>query len=168
VQALYAAAGLSLDADLATLKKAQRISADPAALTYLTDNIIFDGKITVPVLSVHTTGDGLVPVEDEKAYSTVVHEAGDGTLSRELFVHRAGHCEFTPAETITAFQALAARLKTGRWPNLDNSQLNVLATGLGTAYNVLYLNGSDVETPPQFLTYQPLQFLRVYDAFTHQ
>jgi hypothetical protein len=44
--------------------------------------------------------------------------------------------------------------------------MNVLATGLGTAYNVLYLNGSDVETPPQFLTYQPLQFLRVYDAFT--
>jgi hypothetical protein len=25
-----------------------------------------------------------------------------------------------------------------------------------------------VDTPPQFLTYQPLQFLRVYDAFTHQ
>jgi pimeloyl-ACP methyl ester carboxylesterase len=168
VQALYAAAGLSLDADLATLKKAQRISADPAALTYLTDNIIFDGKITVPVLSVHTTGDGLVPVEDEKAYSTVVHEAGENSLSRELFVHRAGHCEFTPAETITAFQTLAARLKTGKWPNLASSQLNVLATGLGTAYNVLYLNGSDVETPPQFLTYQPLQFLRVYDAFTHQ
>jgi len=59
-------------------------------------------------------------------------------------------------------------LKTGKWPNLASSQLNVLATGLGTAYNVLYLNGSNVETPPQFLTYQPLQFLRVYDAFTHQ
>ncbi len=51
VQALYAAAGLSLDADLATLKAAARISANPSSLTYLTDNIIYNGQITVPVLT---------------------------------------------------------------------------------------------------------------------
>jgi pimeloyl-ACP methyl ester carboxylesterase len=167
VQALYAAAGLRLTADLATLNKAARITADPGALTYLTDNIIFNGQITVPVLTVHTTGDGLVPVEDEKGYATAVHEAGNSPLLREAFVHRAGHCEFTPAETITAFQNLELRIKTGKWQNLSSSQLNVEATSLGSAYNVLYLNGSNVPTPPQFLTYKPLQFLRVYDAFTH-
>jgi pimeloyl-ACP methyl ester carboxylesterase len=166
VQALYAAAGLNLEADLIKLSTTQRIAADPGALTYLSDNIIFNGQITVPVLTMHTTGDGLVPVEDEKAYATVVHEAGDNALLKEIFVHRAGHCEFTPAETITAFETLASRLRTGKWKDLEYWQLNSEAVELGAAYNVLDINGNEVHTQPQFLSYQPLQFLRVYDAFT--
>ena len=31
-------------------------------------------------------------------------------MLRETFMHRAGHCEFTPAETITALQKLDLRL----------------------------------------------------------
>jgi pimeloyl-ACP methyl ester carboxylesterase len=166
VQALYAAAGLSLSADLAMLKKAARISADPGALAYLTDNIIFDGQIGVPVLSMHTTGDGLVPVEDERAYSTVVREAGDSTLAKETFIHRAGHCEFTSAETIVAFQNLQERVNTGKWQGLSSTELNMEADALGDFYNVLDVNGTFVVTAPEFLTYSPLQFLRTYDAFT--
>src|SRR5271165_3155478 len=79
VVALYQAAGLNLDGDLATLNATTRIAADPGALTYLTNNIIFNGQLSVPVLTLHTTGDGLVPVEVEKAYSTVVREAGNKT-----------------------------------------------------------------------------------------
>lgn len=166
VQALYAAAGLNLSADLAQLNNAARIAADPAALTYLADNIIFDGKITVPVLSMHTVGDGLVPVQDEKAYSTVVHEAGDSALSRATFINRAGHCEFTSAEIITVFQNLQQRINSGKWQNLTSSQLNVEAAGLGAMYNVIDINGTYVPAASEFLTYNPLQFLRVYDAFT--
>ncbi len=166
VQALYTAAGLSLDADLETLKKAARISANPASLTYLTDNIIFDGKITVPVLTLHTTGDGLVSVQNEKAYSTVVGKAKDTAELKETFVHRAGHCEFTPAETITAMKTLELRLTSGKWQDLGISQLNNEATALGSTYNVLSVNGKLVATPPAFETYTPLQFLRLYDAFT--
>ncbi len=157
VQALYAAAGLSLDADLATLKNAARIAADPAALTYLTNNIIYNGQLTIPVLTMHTTGDGLVPVENEKAYKTVVHEANDSLFLRETFVHRAGHCSFTPAETITAFETLNLRLTTGSWKNLLPSILNSEAAALGSQYNVV---------PPAFVPFTPLQFLRLFDAFT--
>jgi pimeloyl-ACP methyl ester carboxylesterase len=167
VQALYTAAGLNLEADLTTLKNAPRIAADPGALTYLSNNIIYNGQLTVPVLTLHTTGDGLVPVEDEKAYSTVVHEAGDSALLKEAFVHRAGHCEFTPAETITALQTLELRLTTGKWKDLTFSDLNHEANVLGSAYNVLDINGTLVATPPEFLQFTPLQFLRIYDAFTH-
>lgn len=49
VRALYAAAGLSLEADLATLKNAKRITADPGALAYLSDNIIYNGQLPFPV-----------------------------------------------------------------------------------------------------------------------
>ena len=97
VRALYQAAGLSLRADLSTLDSAPRISADPAAVAYLNQNIVFNGQLAVPVLTMHTTGDGLVVPENEQAYRDVVAEAGDSSMLRQIFVHRAGHCAFTPA-----------------------------------------------------------------------
>jgi pimeloyl-ACP methyl ester carboxylesterase len=166
VQALYAAAGLSLDADLATLKTAQRITADPGALTYLSDNIIYNGQITIPVLTMHTTGDGLVTVENERAYKTVVAEAHDNSLLRETFVHRAGHCAFSPAETITAMQTLQLRMATGKWRNLSVTDLNNEAAALGPTFNVIDDNGQVVAAAPAFLKYRPSQFLRLFDAFT--
>jgi hypothetical protein len=54
-----------------------------------------------------------VPVQDEQAYASVVQAAGHGSLLRALFVHRANHCSFTAAETITAFQTLVQRLDSG-------------------------------------------------------
>ena len=51
VHALYEEAGLDLDADLDTLNNATRIAADPAAVDYLSENIIFNGQISVPVLT---------------------------------------------------------------------------------------------------------------------
>jgi len=166
VRALYAAAGLSLEADLATLKKAKRITADPGALAYLSDNIIYNGQLPFPVLTLHTTGDGLVPVENESAYRRVVDEAHDSAMLRQTFVHRAGHCAFTPAETITALQTLDLRLTTGEWKDLTVPDLNNDADLLGSGYNV-YINGSSlVPTPPAFLKFAPLPFLRIYDAFT--
>jgi len=167
VQALYSAAGLSLKEDLATLNNAARISADPGALTYLTNNITYNGQLAVPVLTLHTVGDGLVQVEGEQAYGAVVKEAGDSGMLKQAFINRAGHCEFTPAETITALQNLETRVTMGKWPSLTPAKLNSEATGLGSAYNFLYINNNVVYTAPAFLSYMPLQFLRPYDAFTH-
>jgi pimeloyl-ACP methyl ester carboxylesterase len=166
VRALYAAAGLSLEADLATLKNAKRITADPGALAYLSDNIIYNGQLPFPVLTLHTTGDGLVPVENERAYRRVVVEAHDGPMLRQTFVHRAGHCEFTPAETITALQTLDLRLTTGKWRDLTAPDLNNDAALLGSGLNVLEVGGSLLPTPPAFLKFEPLPFLRIFDAFT--
>ena len=88
-------------------------------------------------------------------------------MLKQAFINRAGHCEFTPAETITALQNLETRVTTGKWPSLTPAKLNSEATGLGSAYNFLYINNNVVYTAPAFLSYMPLQFLRPYDAFTH-
>jgi hypothetical protein len=82
VVALYHAAGLSLTRDLQTLNHASLISAKPSAVSYLARNIAFDGQLPVPVLTMHTTGDGLVVPENEQAYQQVVDRAGDGRLLR--------------------------------------------------------------------------------------
>jgi len=164
VQALYQKAGLSLDSDLQALKDAARIKAKQSALNYFEQNIIFNGKLPIPVLTLHTKGDGLVVVEDETAYKDVVGEEHDGTLLRQLFVHRAGHCEFTPAETVVAFGALISRLETGTWPALGAGTLNKAAEALGSSFNVLSVNGKNVHVAPAYFKFQPAVFLRPFDG----
>jgi hypothetical protein len=155
VRALYKEAGLSLDADLDALNDAARVTANPASIEYLEQNIIFNGDLDMPVLTLHTTGDGLVSNQNESAYKDVVGEEGDSRLLRQTFVHRAGHCTFTPAETVTALGNLIQRLDTGRWPDLDPSTLNAEAAALGPL-NV---------AAPAFLHFNPAPFLRPFDAF---
>jgi len=160
VKALYADAGLNLDADLATLNSATRISADPNAVTYLTQNIVFNGDLgDRPVLTIHTTGDGLVVNQDEQAYRRVVQDAKDSQLLRQAFVHRAGHCTFTPAETISALQALVQRIDTGKWAgSTDPDALNAGAAALGSPYNTV---------GPAYIPFEPTPFERPYDLGSH-
>jgi len=166
VHALYKAAGLSLASDLDRLNSAPRISADAAAVRYLADNIAFNGQLAVPVLTMHTTGDGLVVPENEQAYRQVVATAGGAGLLRQIFVHRAGHCTFTPAETITAARDLLRRLGTGRWDlrSTDPAALNAAAAALGPAYNIFGSASQPVATPPAFLHYWAPLYLRPFDA----
>jgi pimeloyl-ACP methyl ester carboxylesterase len=167
VRALYQQAGLDLDADLKTLNDAARISADPQAVHYLENNIIFDGEIHIPVLTLHTKGDGLVVVQNESAYKRVVDAAGNGEFLRRTFVSRAGHCAFTPAETIAAVETLISRLDTGRWHDVDAADLNASATGLGPTFNVyLTAQGAVVPTPPAYIEFEPSPYLRPFDQLT--
>jgi pimeloyl-ACP methyl ester carboxylesterase len=163
VVALYKAAGLSLTKDLLTLNSAHRISAKPSAVAYLAKYISFNGEISIPVLSMHTTGDGLVVPENEQAYRSVVDRAGNGNLLRQIFVSRAGHCTFTPAETITAVQTLLNRLSTGHWNVPRPAGLNTEAASLGPQLNVFTSGGSLVATPPAFTSYTPPRYLRPFD-----
>jgi pimeloyl-ACP methyl ester carboxylesterase len=156
VIALYHAAGLSLAKDLRTLNSAPRISAEPSAVAYLAKYIAFTGDISVPVLTMHTTGDGLVVPENEQAYRTVVDRAGNGDLLRQIFVARAGHCTFTPAETITALNVLLNRLDTGHWNVPDPAGLNAEAAALGSL-NV---------AAPAFTRFRPTQYLRPFDLLS--
>ena len=155
VVALYRGAGLDLNADLRTLNAGATIRPDPAAVAYLDRNFSFDGRIAVPVLSMHTTGDGLVVPQDETAYADVVRRAGNPNLLRQVFVHRAGHCAFTPAETVAALEALISRINTGHWASVTNPDtLNASATALGTL-NV---------APASFISFEPARFLRLFDS----
>jgi pimeloyl-ACP methyl ester carboxylesterase len=163
VVALYKAAGLSLTKDLQTLNSAPRISAKPSAVAYLAKNIAFNGDISIPVLSMHTTGDGLVVPENEQAYKSVVDRDGNGNLLRQIFVNRAGHCAFTPAETITAAQTLLNRLSTGHWNVPSPAGLNAEAAALDPQLNIFVSGKTIVPTAPAFISYTPARYLRPFD-----
>jgi len=165
VKALYEQAGLDLDADLKMLNETARIHVDHEATEYLERNIIYNGEIHIPVLTLHTTGDGLVVVQNESAYSQVVREEGNAEFLRRTFVSRAGHCAFTPAETIAALQTLLSRLETGKWPRVDATELNAAAAALGPNFNI-FGNGQGGVVPvaPAFVDFRPDRYLRPFDA----
>ena len=165
VVALYQAAGLSLAKDLLTLNGAPRVKANPNAEAYLIKNISFNGSISVPVLTMHTTGDGLVVPENEQAYRSAVDRAGRANLLRQVFVHRAGHCAFTPAETVTAVQTLENRLATGQWHVPSPAAMNTQAAALGPQLNIFSSGGAVVSTPPAFIRYSPAAYLRPFNLF---
>lgn len=165
VKALYRKAGLNLEHDLDMLNQAARIAADPNAVDYLEQNIIFNGDIDFPVLSMHTSGDGLVSNQNENAYRDVVGEAGNQRFLRQIFVHRAGHCSFSPAETITALGALLQRLDTGLWPTLQPGALNAEASVLGPLNITQNAAGQIVPAGPSFFRFHPAQFERPFDTF---
>ena len=153
---LYKQAGLNLNTDLAALNAGPRIQAKPSAVNYVSKYIVFNGNLNIPVLTLHTTGDGLVVNQQEQAYRSVVSSEGNASLLRQLFIHRAGHCTFTPAEMVTAFGALVNRINTGNWDHtLQTAVLNQEAASLGATLNPV---------PPAFLDYKPAMFLRPYDV----
>jgi pimeloyl-ACP methyl ester carboxylesterase len=149
VQALYAAAGLDLEEEIETLNDTTRVAAEPHAVAYVSKYINFNGEIDQPVLTMHTTGDGLVEPTAEQAYGSVVRSADNGALLRQVYVHRAGHCTFTPAETIGAFQTLKHRLDTGHWGDTQATAMNIVAAGLGIG-------------PASFIDFTPTRFLRPF------
>lgn len=162
VEALYQQAGLSLKQDLHALNAAPRIRPDFNAVGYLGRYITFDGDLDIPVLSMHTTGDGLVVNQNEQTYASVVRAAGDNRQLRQVFVNRAGHCTFTPAENLVVLQTLIRRLDTGRWDDTTNpALLNQEAAALGPSLNVLLVQGLPPQAPA-FLPYKPAPFLRPF------
>ena len=138
VRALYRTAGLDLEQDLATLEAAPRIAANPAAVDYLTDNIVFNGDLgDVPVLTMHTKGDGLVVNQDEQAYASIVE---DRALLR----------------TVAAFNALVHRIDTGAWSGVSPARLNAAAAAL-KPLNVAF-------SGPSFIPFRPTVFLRPFST----
>jgi hypothetical protein len=105
-------------------------------------------------------------VQNESAYKRVVDEAGNEEFLRREFVSRAGHCAFTPAETIVSVERLIARLDTGEWRELEADDLNNAAASLGPGFNIFPTMNGIVPVPPAFIEFRPARYLRPFDALT--
>ena len=117
VEALYAKAGLSLEADLQTLAAAPRISANPAALAVAEKTMTYSGNIKDPVMVVDNMWD---PVDSEaykQAYINTVNKAGNGHLVRGAWVKAAGHGGQSNLERIAGYVKLVERLDKGEVGN---------------------------------------------------
>ncbi|GAA4946822.1 hypothetical protein [Actinoplanes utahensis] len=131
VRARYRDAGLDLAADLRTLTRDADITADRGAVVTLARTSMPTGRLGVPELTIHTTVDQLVPVEQENWYGKLVRRAGSGGLLRQAYVDATGHCAFRPGESIAALHALERRIDTGRWDAVSPEALNTASAALG-------------------------------------
>ena len=97
----------------------QKIESDDGAREYVTRFADFSGRIFKPVITMHTTEDGLVPVNHEGAYYETVANAGHESLLLQVFVEAVGHCTFTPEEWVKTIEAMDQWLDTGVKPDND-------------------------------------------------
>jgi pimeloyl-ACP methyl ester carboxylesterase len=165
IKALYAAAGLSLDGDIARLQRAPRIAADQAALAYLARFLSFTGGLRVPAITMHTVADESTPAELEEEYRAKVRSAGRADSLRQLFVNRGGHCNFTTAEIAVALRVLLARINTGKWGVADNlSALNSITSQLDPRYwapiRVQLVGAPAPRAYPSFVSFDCIGLLR--------
>jgi pimeloyl-ACP methyl ester carboxylesterase len=95
-----------------------RLAADPAARNAGrgAGYAVPTGKIQVPVLSMHTTGDAFVPIVLQVSYRKIVDAAGRGDLLVQRAVRRPGHCDFSQAEVMEGFNDLVSWVKEGVKP----------------------------------------------------
>jgi pimeloyl-ACP methyl ester carboxylesterase len=85
-----------------------RVAADPSARTGL-DAFETSGTLSIPVSTLYTSRDPIVPISQEARYAVKVDAQGaTGFLSQQA-PDRYGHCTFTGAEVLQAFGSVTAR-----------------------------------------------------------
>jgi len=94
----------------------QRFQSTPDAANYLKNNYTPTGRLKIPVVTLHTTRDPVVPIWHEDLYRALADKAGSGNLLVQTSVDAYGHCNFTDAETFAAFAKLVMWVETGVKP----------------------------------------------------
>jgi pimeloyl-ACP methyl ester carboxylesterase len=89
---------------------------DEALQVYVADNET-SGQVRIPLLTMHTTGDGQVPIEEARILRRRVDRAGRGDLLVQRAYRDPGHCGFTTVEQVASFEALVAWVRSGRRPS---------------------------------------------------
>jgi hypothetical protein len=84
-------------------QKVQRYTASPAALATVAANYETSGRLKMPIITLHTTGDPVIPYWHETLYT--LKTLADGTFSHRLNlpVNAYGHCAFTEGQVFTTF-----------------------------------------------------------------
>jgi pimeloyl-ACP methyl ester carboxylesterase len=95
--------------DVALNAGVARFTADPAAVAAMSE-FETSGNLQVPVATIHTTGDPIVPFEQQPLYAAKVAAAGATSRLTQTTVERYGHCNFEASELLGAFSSLVDRI----------------------------------------------------------
>lgn len=100
-----------------------RVMADPNANPPQPDGLRWiprvNGEFSVPVVSIHGLGDLYVPFLNEQVYRERAEANGNDGMLVQRAIRSAPHCDFTGAEFVSAFQAMADWEQNGTKPEGD-------------------------------------------------
>ena len=101
-----------------------RVAADQGANPRLPGSVrwlpVVEGRVKVPVLTMHTLGDFYVPFKHEQNYRRAVEGQGNGRWLAQRAVRAPGHCDFVKAELAEGFRDLMTWEQTGQKPAGDD------------------------------------------------
>jgi pimeloyl-ACP methyl ester carboxylesterase len=119
-----------------------RFKADPERAKAFMEGNEVTGDLQMPMITLHTTGDWQVPIDQEQILRRKVDAAGKGDQLVQRIVQDAGHCHFTEGEWERSFEDLVNWVEKGIKPDGDNVLVDdlthagerfTLAPRLGTA-----------------------------------
>jgi pimeloyl-ACP methyl ester carboxylesterase len=95
--------------DFALNRGVARFRADRAALTEINNYYQTSGKLKSPLVTLHTTGDPIVPYWHETLYTLKTALKGSLLKRINIPIVRYGHCNFKSSEALAAFAILVLR-----------------------------------------------------------
>lgn len=113
---LYTGTSSDTRTDYALNDGVHRYVADFKARAYLLSHYSPSGRLTRPMLAVHTIYDPLIPATSLSLYDAQVAEAGYSQNFVQQYVDREGHCTFTGDEVGRAFDELLHWVHNGVVP----------------------------------------------------
>jgi hypothetical protein len=78
------------------------------------------GALQIPLLTMHTTGTGIFPIDQEQILRRKVEAAGKGGLLVQRAVQDPAHCGFTSGEREKALEDLVTWVEKGKKPKGEN------------------------------------------------
>lgn len=87
-----------------------RYSADPGTEEKMATQYTPSGRLSVPLVTAHTTGDPVVPYFHEGLYAQKVRDAGSGWRHASVVTDGYGHCTLSTADLLGAFAELESRV----------------------------------------------------------
>lgn len=94
----------------------KRFKAQPSALTEIANYYETTGYLLRPLVTMHTTGDPIVPVWHQNIYAGKVNSVNPTSPYLAIDINRYGHCRFTVPEILSGFGSLVF-MSTGVMPS---------------------------------------------------
>lgn len=101
----------------------KRYKAQPPALAEIAGNYDTSGILTRPLVTMHTTGDPIVPFWHQTKYTAKVFANNPLSPYFSIPINRYGHCAFTLPEIISGFGVLVS-MSTSQLPPTSPLMLN--------------------------------------------
>jgi alpha-beta hydrolase superfamily lysophospholipase len=98
----------------------ERYRADLPAVQEVEADYQTSGRLDAPLVTMHTTGDPIVPYWHEPLYTLKALFAGSGLRHVNLPVLRYGHCNFQPAEALVALGLLVLQVEGREMLNAES------------------------------------------------
>ncbi len=97
----------------------RRYEANPDVEEHFLNYYTTTGKISDPVMALHTTYDELIPASNYGIYEQLINHQKSSSQYQVRYVVRDGHCNFTDEEVGDTFDHLIDWIKSGRKPKLE-------------------------------------------------